>query len=97
MISKLALKREATDIIAIGNLLIEAKEAVDYGDWRAWLAANFGSSSRTADNYMSAANFAATCATVAQLKLRPTALYLLGEELEKPERPVQPQGDHGDS
>jgi hypothetical protein len=77
-----ALKRELADVVAIGGLLLEAREAVDYGDWRAWLATNFGSSSKTADNYMSAASFAATCETVSQLKLRPTALYLLGGHLD---------------
>ena len=30
--------RESADVVAIGGLLIEAKDTVDYGDWRAWLA-----------------------------------------------------------
>jgi hypothetical protein len=79
---KLALTREASNVIAIGDLLLEAREAVDHGDWVAWLAANFGSSRKTSYNYMCAANFAAKWVTVTHLKLRPTALYLLGSHLD---------------
>ena len=79
------MKREATDIIAIGDLLLEARGAIGNGDWRAWLAVNFGSSSRTADNYMDAARLAERMCNVSQLKLRPTALYLLGGELDNPD------------
>ena len=59
-------------------MLIEARGAVDHGDWLPWLEANFGSSERTAQNSMNAAHFAAKYETVADLKLRPSALYLLG-------------------
>ncbi len=37
-----ALKREATGIITIGSLLIEAREQLDYGEWLAWLEEHFG-------------------------------------------------------
>ena len=73
-----AMKAETTSIIAIGNLLIEAQEQLDHGEWLPWLAANFSSSISTAQNYMRAANFAAKFPTVANLKLRPSALYWLG-------------------
>jgi Protein of unknown function (DUF3102) len=53
-----AVKREATDVIAIGALLLEAREEIDHGDWLPWLATNFGSSESTANNYMNAARFA---------------------------------------
>ena len=66
-----------TDVINIGNLLLEAKEQLKHGEWLPWLKANFGSSIRSAQNYMAAARFAAKYATVAHLRLRPTALYLL--------------------
>jgi hypothetical protein len=79
-----ALKREATDIITIGSLLIEAQEQLDHGEWLAWLEEHFGSTDRTAENYMNAARFAAKFETVSNLKLRPTALYLLGKELDDP-------------
>ena len=76
---QIALKRETADIIAIGDLLLEAQEQVEHGDWLTWLKRNFGSSIRTARNYMNAARFASKYATVAHLKLRPSALYFLGQ------------------
>jgi hypothetical protein len=72
-----ALKCETADIIAIGDLLLEAQEQVEHGGWLTWLKTNFGSSIRTAQNYMNAARFASKNATVAHLKLRPSALYFL--------------------
>jgi hypothetical protein len=73
-----AMKHKSANIIAIGNLLIEAKEQIEHGSWLPWLEENFGSSDSTAENYMAAAKFAAKFPTVANLKLRPTALYWLG-------------------
>jgi hypothetical protein len=76
-----ALRRETTDIILIGKLLIEAHEQlVEHGEWLPWLADNFGDSVRTAHNFMAVARFARKFATVANLRLRPTALYLLAYE-----------------
>jgi hypothetical protein len=72
-----ALKREKNDFIAIGVLLIEAREELEYGEWLPWLAENFGSSTSTAENYMNAARFAVKFPTVRNLKLRPSALYAL--------------------
>jgi hypothetical protein len=77
-----AVKRETTDIIAIGDLLIEANEQLDHGEWLPWLEENFGSSISTASNYMKAARFAAIFPTVVNLKLRPTALYQLGDDFD---------------
>jgi hypothetical protein len=79
-----ALKRETTDIIAIGDLLVEANAQLDHGEWLPWLAENFGSSVSTADNYLAAARLAAKFPTVANLRLRPTALYVLGHDLASP-------------
>lgn len=74
--------------ITIGALLIEAREQLKHGEWMAWLDENFGSSVGTAENYMNAARFAAQFAgripTVANLKLRPTLVYLLGNEKRGP-------------
>jgi hypothetical protein len=80
-----ALKRETADIIVIGGLLIEAQEQLDHGKWLPWLRENFGSTTQTAENYMAAARFAAKFKTVLNLKLRPTALYLLGRERDNPD------------
>jgi hypothetical protein len=79
-----ALTRETADIIAIGKLLDEANEQLEHGEWLPWLAENFGSSVSTADNYMAAARFAAKFPTVGNLRLRPTALYVLGHDLASP-------------
>jgi hypothetical protein len=78
------MKREAGDIIAIGDLLLEAKDQLDHGEWLPWLKNNFGSSTTTAENYMAAARLAAQIPNVVNLKLRPTALYLLGGEVNDP-------------
>jgi hypothetical protein len=77
-----ALKREAADVIAIGALLIEAHNQLGHGGWLPWLAENFDSSVSTAENYMNAARFAAKFPTVGNLRLRPTALYVLGNDLD---------------
>jgi hypothetical protein len=79
-----AMRREATDIIAIGTLLLEARSQLKYGKWLPWLEAHFGASDSSADNYMNAARFARKFPTVGNLKLRPTALYVLGHDLEYP-------------
>jgi hypothetical protein len=76
-----ALKRETTNIIEIGKLLIESHEHLQHGDWKSWLAKNFDLSYRTAINYISAARYAELkCATVALFhfeNLSPTVLYWL--------------------
>jgi hypothetical protein len=72
-----AMHREVADIIAIGGLLIEARQHLEHGEWLPWLEENFGSSARTATNYMAAAALAKS-ATISDLKLRPSALYMLG-------------------
>ena len=76
------MKREAGEIIAIGGLLLEAKAQLEHGEWLPWLKENFGSSVQTAENYMNAARLAAKIPNVVNLKLRPTALYLLGGEID---------------
>ncbi len=73
-----ALRRETVTIIDIGNLLLEAKDQLGHGEWLPWLKANFGSSIRSAQNYMNAARFAFKNAMVAHLNLKPPVLYLLG-------------------
>ena len=75
-----ALKHEVADIIAVGELLVEAKGKIKHGEWLPWLKKEFSMSERTARNYMKAAEFAAKSATVADLQqLSPRALYLLAQ------------------
>jgi hypothetical protein len=78
-----ALKRETADIIDIGRLLNEAREYfVEHGEWLPWLEDNFSLSISTAHNYMAAHKFAIKFPTVVNLKLRPSALYELGHDLD---------------
>jgi hypothetical protein len=72
-----ALRTDTKNVLRIGALLLEAKAQVKHGEWFPWLEAQTGASERTAQNYMAAARFATKYATVADLKLRPTALYYL--------------------
>jgi len=51
------LRRETTDIILVGKLLIEARKHMDHGEWQPYLAENFDLSYRTARNYESAAKY----------------------------------------
>jgi hypothetical protein len=70
-----------TCAVTVGARLLEAKAHPDlcHGEWLRWLEVNFGLTERTAQNYMSAARLAAKYEIVADLKLRPTALYALAE------------------
>jgi hypothetical protein len=72
------------DIIAIGGLLREAKRQLQHGKFLPWVTAEFDFSERTARNYMRAYRFAtenaaSKSATVADLKLTPSALYFLAD------------------
>jgi hypothetical protein len=51
------LRRETTDVILIGNLLIESRKHLEHGEWQDWLAENFDLSYRTAVNYCDAAEY----------------------------------------
>src|SRR5262245_34288200 len=75
-----ALRREITNIIEIGKLLIESRKHLQHGEWQAWLAENFDLSYRTAHRYVSAAEYLAKSDTVAHFaNLSPTVLYALAE------------------
>ncbi len=71
-------KREADSPIKIGRLLIQAKELLtEHGEWLRWLGDYFPHAARTAQRYMSAAEFAAKYDTVSHLHVTPGALYAL--------------------
>jgi len=74
-----ALRRETTDIIAIGKLLIACRKHLEHGEWQPWLAENFDLSLRTAHNYVAAAEYVArVSATVADFgNVAPGVLYEL--------------------
>ncbi len=68
-----ALRDRTANTLEIGRLLIEAKAKVRHGLWLHWLEGRFPLSTRTAENYMAAAEFVAEkqikIATVANLPL----------------------------
>jgi hypothetical protein len=77
-----ALRRETTNIIEIGNLLIESRKHLDHGEWQPWLAEHFDLSYRTAVRYVDAAEYVERSKgksdTVADFtNLAPTVLYWL--------------------
>jgi hypothetical protein len=75
------LRRETTDVIAIGKLLVKSRKHLPHGEWLPWLARNFDLSYRSAMNYCDAAEYAdrkSKSATVADLRnVSPTLLYAL--------------------
>jgi hypothetical protein len=73
-----ALRRETTNVIEIGGLLIKSSKLLKHGEWLGWLKDHFDLSQRTAHNYYSAAEYDARkgkLATVANLA--PGLLYAL--------------------
>ena len=77
---RVVLRRETDNIFTIGNLLVEAKAHVRHGEWLPWLKQEFYMSERSAQKYMKAAEFAVKSELDADLKLSPSALYLLSED-----------------
>ena len=65
------------NIVHIGEALLDVREKLVFGEFGAWLAAEFGMSERSARNYMNAAR-AVQNGNVAELNLPMSALYLLG-------------------
>jgi hypothetical protein len=52
------LKRTATDLVAVGKDLLQAKGLLPHGDWMPWLAMEFDLSVSTAENFMRVARLA---------------------------------------
>jgi Protein of unknown function (DUF3102) len=75
-----ALKREMTDVINIGGLLVEAKKQLSHGQWLPWLAKHFPLSKSTVANYVNAYKFAIKFPIVRNLKIHPSVLYMLASE-----------------
>lgn len=75
---KSLMRRNAQDVIDIGQKLTEVKEQLGYGNFRTWLKAEFGWSVRTAARFMQVAT-QFKCAKLAHLDIATSALYLLAE------------------
>jgi hypothetical protein len=72
------VKRTIEDIIAVGNDLLSVKESLDHGQFLPWLRAEFGWTERTARNFMAVAEqFGPKSEMISDLKIAPTAAYLL--------------------
>ncbi|MDJ0618191.1 MAG: DUF3102 domain-containing protein [Calothrix sp. MO_192.B10] len=75
---KSLMRRSIQDIIDIGQKLIEVKEQLGHGNFRAWLKAEFDWSIRTASRFMQVAT-QFKCANLAHLNVAVSALYLLAQ------------------
>ena len=65
-----------TSIIAIGGALVQAKDRVEYGQFKQWVTSQCGFTIRTAQNYMRAYALASQVGEIVSL-LNPAALYRL--------------------
>ncbi|TBR56944.1 hypothetical protein B4U84_26265 [Westiellopsis prolifica IICB1] len=75
---KSLMRRNAQDIIDIGQKLTEVKQQLGHGNFRAWLKAEFDWSVRTAARFMQVA-IQFKCANLAHLNIAVSALYLLAQ------------------
>ena len=72
------VKRTVDDLIATGTDLARVKAALPHGQFGKWLRAEFGWGERTAQNFLSVAErFGPKSALIADLRIVPTAAYLL--------------------
>lgn len=72
------MRRNAQDIVDIGQNLIEVKEHLGHGNFRAWLKAEFDWSVRTAARFMQVAT-QFKCVNLAHLNIAVSALYFLAQ------------------
>jgi hypothetical protein len=72
------VKRTIEDLIGVGRDLLAVKEALPHGQFGPWLRAEFGWTERTARNFMAVAEqFGPKTEMISDLKIEPTAAYLL--------------------
>jgi hypothetical protein len=69
-------RRAASDVIEIGQKLIEVKARLGHGKFGQWLEAEFSWQERTAQNFMAVADRFKN-ANIADLNFAPSALYML--------------------
>lgn len=73
---KSLMRRTASDIVEVGQKLIEVKDKLGHGEFGPWLAAEFEWTERTARRFMSVAT-AFKADTVSDLNADARTLYLL--------------------
>jgi hypothetical protein len=71
------LRRSAQDIWEIGEKLAQVRSQLKHGQFETWLKAEFGWSRRTAYNFINVYETLAERATLAQIDIATSALYLL--------------------
>jgi hypothetical protein len=80
---------ERTNIIDIGDLLLEAKEqGCEFGEWMDWLETEFEWSVTTAERFMNVARLVGKFPKLGNLKLGKTALYALADHGRKGDLPA---------
>jgi len=84
-----ALKRETTNIIAIGGLLAEARRHLRDGEWYPWLEQNFSLSRQSADRYIGIYRVSLKTPNLGDLKIRRSVLYAMF--LFSPKRRLSPK------
>jgi hypothetical protein len=67
------------NIIDIGELLLEAKDQCEHGDWLDWLDSEFDWSPTTADRYMKAATLSSKFPILKNLNIAATTIYALAD------------------
>jgi hypothetical protein len=72
------MKRSLENILALGQDLLEVEKSLPYGEFGRWLDAEFAWTRRTAEHLKSVACWlSASCEIISQLRILPTAAYLL--------------------
>ena len=84
-----ALRRETSNIIAIGRLLAEARRHLRHGEWYPWLEQNFSLSRQTADRCVGIYRVSLKTPNLGELKIRRSMLYAMF--LGAPKRRVSPK------
>jgi DUF3102 family protein len=73
-------KLQRSNVFAVGDLLLEAKDGCDHGEWGLWLQIEFDWSADTAERYMKVARLGTKFRNLRNLRLAKTTLYSLAEE-----------------
>jgi hypothetical protein len=91
------VKKTLEDIIAVGKDLLSVKEGLPHGQFGPWLKAEFGWGERMAQNFISVAErFGPKTEIISDLKIQPTAAYLLAAPCvpdEAREKAIERAGD----
>jgi hypothetical protein len=82
-------KRQRDDVFAVGDLLLEAKDGCEHGEFLEWLYEEFEYSEDSAERYMKVARLGTKFRSLRNLKLPKVTLYVLAD-LDKKEPDALP-------